>query len=156
MRQLPCLENPGNPAMSPHTKGKKGTCHTVEIREGGGGNNLETMLEGRTAIQWTQNAKTVHNTLKIFRHPTLLLCCNAMVVRRITRTIIITWPAKSRNFSKAIICLQQISMLNNVKDTCWWCKEAIEMQVCKLSMGFLKLKFDRIMPQLWNNFYFCS
>ena len=41
MRLLPWLANPGNPAMSPHTEGNKGTCHTgiiytVESREGRG------------------------------------------------------------------------------------------------------------------------
>ena len=39
----------GNPAMSPHAGGKKGTCLTdiiyaVEKREGVGGDNPETML----------------------------------------------------------------------------------------------------------------
>ena len=41
MRLLPGLANPGNPAMSPHAEGKKGTSHTditytVETREGRG------------------------------------------------------------------------------------------------------------------------
>ena len=40
MRLLPWLTNPGNPAMSPHAEGKKGTCYTdiiytVETRKGG-------------------------------------------------------------------------------------------------------------------------
>ena len=55
----PWLANPGIPAMSPHAEGKKGTCHsdtiyTVETREGGGGNNPETMVEHRTPLQQTQ------------------------------------------------------------------------------------------------------
>ena len=53
----------GNPAMSPHAEGKKGTSHidiiyTVETREGKGENNPETMLEGRMSLQWTQGIHT--------------------------------------------------------------------------------------------------
>ena len=55
MRLLPWLANPGKPAMSPQAEGKKGTHHTdiiytVETREVGG-NNLEIMQKGRTALQ---------------------------------------------------------------------------------------------------------
>ena len=51
MYVLSWLASPGNPTMSAHAEGKKGTCHndiiyTVETREGGGGgNNPKTLLE---------------------------------------------------------------------------------------------------------------
>ena len=60
MRLLPWLANPGNPTMSPHTEGKKGTRHTdvvytVEKRERvGGGNNPEIMLKCRMVLQQTR------------------------------------------------------------------------------------------------------
>ena len=50
--------------MSPHAEGKKGTRHTdiiytVETREGrGGGDNPETMLEGRIVLQRTRGIHT--------------------------------------------------------------------------------------------------
>ena len=58
MRLLPWLANPSSPAMSPHAKGKKGTCqtdfiYTVLTREDKG-NNPETMLERRARLQKTQ------------------------------------------------------------------------------------------------------
>ena len=34
-----------------------------------------------------------------------------------------------------------ISVLHNLMYTHWWCNEAIEMHVCKLSIGSEKLKF---------------
>ena len=57
MRLLPWLANPGNPALSPHTEGKKGTCHTDIVH------TVEKMGKGRgeqskklcSNVEWRHN-----------------------------------------------------------------------------------------------------
>ena len=51
--------------------------------------------------------------------------------------------AKSHNFSQKFVYI--INMLHNRMNACWWCNEAIELHVCKLSaMGKRKFKADHV------------
>ena len=49
-----------------------------------------------------------------------------------------------------------ISVLRNLMDAHWRSNEAIEMHVCKLSMGLEKLKFVEIVSMLLNNWLMVS
>ena len=50
---------------------------------------------------------------------------------------------KSHNFSQKFVYI--IKMLHNRMDASWWCNEAIELHVCKLSvMGKRKFKEDQV------------
>lgn len=62
-----------------------------------------------------------------------------------------------QKFNSHAISAQQfanfISALYNLMDGRWWRYEAIEMHAYKLSIGSEKLKLDKIMSMLWNNWF---